>query len=81
MFAVPGWKMPRVFVPEVSRNDDEKSSGCWNMTEIGTLILPWEPKTFIFMGYDPYIEGLKPSCFMVLGSKGIYYIWHHSDIY
>ena len=31
---------------------------------------PWEPKTFIFRGYDPYIEGLKPSFFMVLGSKG-----------
>ena len=33
---------------------------------------PWEPKTFIFRGYDPYIEGLKPSFFVVLGSKGIY---------
>ena len=33
-------------------------------------LLPWEPKTFMFRGYDPYIEGLKPSCFMVLGSKG-----------
>ena len=31
---------------------------------------PWEPTTFIFKGYDPYIEGLKPSFFMVLGSKG-----------
>jgi len=31
---------------------------------------PWEPKTFIFRGYDPYVEGLKPSSFMVLGSKG-----------
>ena len=34
------------------------------------LSLPWEPNTFIFRGYDPYIEGLKPSFFMVLGSKG-----------
>ena len=32
--------------------------------------LPWEPITFIFRGYDPYVEGLKPSLFMVLGSKG-----------
>ena len=32
--------------------------------------LPWEPKTFIFGGYNPYIGGLKPSFFMVLGSKG-----------
>ena len=24
----------------------------------------------MFRGYDPYIEGLKPSFFMVLGSKG-----------
>ena len=33
--------------------------------------LPWEPKTFIFRGYNPYIGGLKPSFFMVLGSKGM----------
>ena len=32
--------------------------------------LPWEPTTFIFRGYDPYLGGLKPSLFMVLGSKG-----------
>ena len=32
--------------------------------------MPGEPKTFIFGGYDPYIEGLKPSFFMGLGSKG-----------
>ena len=32
--------------------------------------MPGEPKTFIFGGYDPHIEGLKPSFFMVLGSKG-----------
>ena len=34
------------------------------------MILPWEPKTFIFRGYNPYIGGVKPSFFMVLGSKG-----------
>ena len=27
-------------------------------------------ESFIFNGYDPYFEGLKPSLFMVLGSKG-----------
>ena len=32
--------------------------------------MPWEPKTFIFRGYNPYIGGVKPSNFMVLGSHG-----------
>ena len=32
--------------------------------------VPWEPKTFIFRGYNPYIGGVKPSFFMVLGSHG-----------
>ena len=36
-----------------------------------TLNVPWEPTTFIFRGYNPYIRGLKPSFFMVLGSKGM----------
>ena len=31
-------------------------------------------KTFIFRGYNPYMGGLKPSFFMVLGSKGVCYI-------
>ena len=32
------------------------------------------PKTFIFRGsYNSYIGGLKPSFFMVLGSKGTGY--------
>ena len=35
--------------------------------------LPWEPTTFIFGSYNPYIGGVKPSNFMVLGSKGFYY--------
>ena len=45
-------------------------------------ILPWEPKTFIFRGYNPYTGGFKPSFFMVLGSKGIKsystisYLWY-----
>ena len=34
---------------------------------------PWEPTTFIFGGYNPYIGGVKPSNFMVLGSKGRFY--------
>ena len=37
-----------------------------------TMGLPWEPTTFIFRGYNPYIGGSKPSFFMVLGSKGTY---------
>ena len=36
------------------------------------LLLPWEPTTFIFWGYNPYFGGVKPSFFMVLGSKGSY---------
>ena len=32
--------------------------------------LPWEPATFSFRGYNPYIGGSKPSFFMVLGSEG-----------
>ena len=33
--------------------------------------LPWERTVPSFLGgYNPYIGGLKPSFFMVLGSKG-----------
>ena len=32
--------------------------------------LPGEPITFIFRGDNPYMGGVKPSFFMVLGSKG-----------
>ena len=28
---------------------------------------PWEPKTFIFGGYNPYIGGLKPFIFHGFG--------------
>ena len=45
----------------------EKSEFLWFFQEIQ---LPWEPKTFIFRGYNSYIGGLKPSCFMVSGPKG-----------
>ena len=31
---------------------------------------PWEPKTFIFGGYNPCFGGVTPAFFMVLGSKG-----------
>ena len=34
------------------------------------ILYPWEPTSFIFRGYIPYIGGVKPSFFMVLGSKG-----------
>ena len=36
---------------------------------IPKMLNPWEPTTFIFRDYNPYIGGLKPSFFMVLGSK------------
>jgi len=38
--------------------------------KISEIQLPWEPKTFIFRGYNPYIGGVNPSNFMVLGSHG-----------
>ncbi len=47
--------------------------------------IPWEPTTFIFRDYKPYIYiyigGLKPSFFMVLGSKGRHYIHIKHYIY
>ena len=45
------------------------------------IYIPWEPKTFIFRGYNPYIGGVKPSFFMVLGSKGIYVTHTHTHIH
>ena len=45
----------------------------WHVDSAHMLYVPWEPKTFIFGGYDPYIQGLKPSFFMVLGFKGMEY--------
>ena len=38
--------------------------------KISEIQLPWEPKTFIFRGYNPYIGGVKHSNFMALGSHG-----------
>ena len=57
--------------------------------------LPWEPTTFIFRGYNPYIGGCKTFIFMVLGSKGSWWfqpssfffsalplntLWLHEDV-
>ena len=38
-----------------------------NVAEKKGWYLPWESKTLILRGYDPYIEGLKPSFFMGFG--------------
>ena len=38
------------------------------------MVLPWEPTTFIFRGYSPYIGGSKPSFFLVLGAHGMVYL-------
>lgn len=38
-----------------------------NVAEKQGWYLPWEPKTLILRGYDPKIEGLKPSFFMGFG--------------
>ena len=43
------------------------------------MYMPWEPTTFIFRGYNSYnqyLKGLKPSFFMVLGSKGVFLKGH-----
>ena len=42
--------------------------------------LPWEPTTFIIMGYNPYFGGVKPSFFTVLGSKAHRHKLHYQDI-
>ena len=39
----------------------------WESPKPYNSMLPWEPQTFTFRGYNPYIGGLKPSFFMVLG--------------
>ena len=44
---------------------------------IGSMDLMGTYISFILRGYNmynPYFEGLKPSCFMVLGSKGMVYV-------
>ena len=40
--------------------------------------VPWEPTTFIFMGYNPYLGGVKLSFLMVLGSKRyvLFEVWY-----
>ena len=42
------------------------SPSCKTLKHQGNLpytILPWDPTTFIFRGYNPYFEGLRPSFF------------------
>ena len=58
------WKQRRVFGTLIVKNLRRR----WKKHQ------PWEPKTFIFRGYNPFIGGLKPSFFMVLGSHGGHYI-------
>ena len=69
------WRTPLNHLRTVGR-------GCWKSHAILTTCwnkiyykLPWEPTTFIFRDYKPYIGGLKPSFFMVLGSKGIVFLY------
>ena len=41
---------------------------------IGSMYHGNPRETFIFRGYNPYIGGVKPSFFMVLGSHGMAYL-------
>ena len=43
------------------------NSACGVEFSLYLRLVPWEPKTFIFKGYDPYIEGLKPLFFHGFG--------------
>ena len=45
----------------------------FSSSKVGSWYQPWEPTAFIFRGCNPYLGGLKPSFFMVLGSKGSFY--------
>ena len=62
------------WVPMVAACDVVHGCDVKKLLKSGKIIMTnaWEPKTFIFRGCDPYIEGLKPLFFMVLGSKGFY---------
>jgi len=31
----------------------------------------WEPKTFTFRGYDPYVEGVKPPFFIFFDKEHV----------
>ena len=46
--------------------------GCAEMGLDNVYCISGKPTTFIFGDYDPYILGLNPSFFIVLGSKGTY---------
>ena len=66
-----------VFGPPVYRDLYlHHSDSSWQLVFFQNHLTPWEPATFISKGYDPYIEGPKPSFFMVLGSKGLDFFWH-----
>ena len=54
-----------------------------NYLYVHILYIPWEPTTFILKGYNPWFGGVKPSFFMVLGSKHIYiyYIYINKYLY
>ena len=51
-------------------SDPRRSKGGGVVESQRKKCLPWELKTCIFRGYNPYIGGLKPSFFMVLGVQG-----------
>ena len=74
-FLFQGWKLSGsmlIFLGLQPNRDINPTEGVY------IYLLPWQPTTFIFRGYDPYVGGVKPSFFMVLGSKGIripYYRW------
>ena len=44
-------------------------------------LVPRELTTFIFRDYNPYFGGLKPSFFMVLWSKGRYFMHNFFDMF
>ena len=60
-------------------NDEKKLS---QQDEGGSHQAVFQSNTFIFRGYNPYIGGLKPAFFMVLGSICIFFLatwfWHVS---
>ena len=65
--------------PPTTKLEMAKRHTC-NSSKVSEMFKPWEPTTFIFWGYNPYFGGVKPSFFMVLGSKGSYYQKAHSAI-
>ena len=71
----------RTFSPKSRENQDGTNSlRNWGDLYFNFKIyyIPWEPTTFIYRGYNPYIGGWKPSFFHGFGVQGynltIYYI-------